>query len=43
MWVGTLRGTIDSNKHKTLTVNDPEYWNFKYDFFDHVFLVTEKF
>ncbi|KAJ3642378.1 hypothetical protein Zmor_025172 [Zophobas morio] len=31
VWVGTLRGTIDSNKHKTLTVNDPEYWNFNLD------------
>ncbi|CAH1378794.1 unnamed protein product [Tenebrio molitor] len=31
VWLGNIRGSTYSNKHKSLNVNMPEYWNFNLD------------
>ncbi|XP_063922161.1 gastric triacylglycerol lipase-like [Zophobas morio] len=31
VWLGNIRGTLYSQKHVNLTVNDPKYWNFTLD------------
>ncbi|XP_063921264.1 gastric triacylglycerol lipase-like [Zophobas morio] len=31
VWLGNVRGTLYSNKHVNLTINDPKFWDFNLD------------